>query len=222
MQQVDFTIQQKQERLNKVLADMANNVVVTQAEAKLETQKQALAALKKEQQDLEWQTEDIAGKSKAIEEKLYGGQVKNPKELMALQKELTSFKTQRAALDDKTLELMTRIEEANKNVSAAEGELSQTTAQFQEAQVRFKADQSHLESEIAKLDTQRKTMRPLVDPEILSLYDRLRPDKAGRAIARVEQGMCTGCRISLPMSVVQKVRLGHHLVQCPSCSRILV
>jgi len=38
----------------------------------------------------------------------------------------------------------------------------------------------------------------------------------------VEQGLCQGCRISLPMSIVQKARAGVGLVQCVSCERILL
>ena len=38
--------------------------------------------------------------------------------------------------------------------------------------------------------------------------------------ARVEQGICRGCRISLPTTDLQQARSGK-LVQCSSCGRIL-
>jgi predicted nucleic acid-binding Zn-ribbon protein len=41
-------------------------------------------------------------------------------------------------------------------------------------------------------------------------------------VAVVERGLCQGCRISLPMSVVQKARAGAGLVKCVSCERILL
>jgi predicted nucleic acid-binding Zn-ribbon protein len=41
-------------------------------------------------------------------------------------------------------------------------------------------------------------------------------------VAHVERGMCKGCRITLPMSVLQKARAGVGLVQCVSCERILL
>jgi predicted nucleic acid-binding Zn-ribbon protein len=34
--------------------------------------------------------------------------------------------------------------------------------------------------------------------------------------------MCQGCRISLPMSVLQRARTGVSVVQCVSCERILL
>jgi len=40
-------------------------------------------------------------------------------------------------------------------------------------------------------------------------------------VVKVERGMCQGCRISLPMSVLQKARSGFDVVQCVSCERIL-
>jgi predicted nucleic acid-binding Zn-ribbon protein len=45
--------------------------------------------------------------------------------------------------------------------------------------------------------------------------------RQGRAVAKVERGMCGGCRISLPMTVLQKARSGLDVVQCVSCERIL-
>jgi predicted nucleic acid-binding Zn-ribbon protein len=61
-----------------------------------------------------------------------------------------------------------------------------------------------------------------VDPKTLSFYDALRAKHQGRAVAKVERGTCGGCRISLPMSLLQRARSGSHvMVQCSSCERIL-
>jgi len=41
------------------------------------------------------------------------------------------------------------------------------------------------------------------------------------SVAKVEGGACQGCRISLPMNLLQKARSGNSLVQCSSCERVL-
>ena len=61
-----------------------------------------------------------------------------------------------------------------------------------------------------------------MDLAALSLYRALRERRQATAVAVVERGLCQGCRISLPMSVVQKARAGAGLVQCVSCERILL
>ncbi|MFC2072406.1 C4-type zinc ribbon domain-containing protein, partial [Chloroflexota bacterium] len=42
----------------------------------------------------------------------------------------------------------------------------------------------------------------------------------GTAIANVEQGICRGCRILLPITELQRAR-SSSLVRCSSCGRIL-
>jgi len=61
----------------------------------------------------------------------------------------------------------------------------------------------------------------VVGPTNLSLYETLRREKRGRAVSRIERATCLGCRIALPMGVVQHVRAGRELVFCPSCGRVL-
>ena len=75
---------------------------------------------------------------------------------------------------------------------------------------------------IAALETRRENQLPAVDAESMRLYQLLRERHRGQAVAGVERGMCQGCRIALPMSLVQKARSGGGLVQCVSCERILL
>ncbi|MEE8413272.1 MAG: C4-type zinc ribbon domain-containing protein, partial [Dehalococcoidales bacterium] len=58
-----------------------------------------------------------------------------------------------------------------------------------------------------------------IDPQTVEIYRGLKKQR-GTAVARVEQGMCSGCRISLSVSEFQRARTGS-LVRCGSCGRIL-
>jgi predicted nucleic acid-binding Zn-ribbon protein len=40
-------------------------------------------------------------------------------------------------------------------------------------------------------------------------------------MARLDRNLCLGCRISLPVSTVNRARAGAVVVQCPNCERIL-
>jgi hypothetical protein len=59
-----------------------------------------------------------------------------------------------------------------------------------------------------------------IDPAHLQLYERLRQQKQGNAVAKIEQGRCQGCKITIPVSELSQARAGE-LVQCGSCSRVL-
>ena len=76
-----------------------------------------------------------------------------------------------------------------------------------------------LESSLNDLRQKRQALSAEFDPKVVTLYDGLRENK-GFAVARVEQGICRGCRISLPSSELQQVR-GGNVIQCGSCNRIL-
>ncbi len=84
------------------------------------------------------------------------------------------------------------------------------------------AERAELEPEIGRLEEQREQRIAEIGRASLGLYQLLRERRGGQAVARVDRGMCQGCRISLPMSVLQKARTGVGLVQCVSCERILL
>lgn len=221
LQQIELEIEQKQGRLAQIQIELSDREAVAQAEAKLDQEKKYLSDLNQEQKSIEWQVEDFATKAKAIKEKLYGGQVKIPKELVGLQKDLESLVAKQRQLEDKVLDIMGQSEEAVARLAICEKETSKEVQLWQESQNQLKKEQEELEISISALEGRRDYLHKQIDADYLSLYSRLRSDKAGLAVARVEQGICLGCRISLPLSVVQRARLSEEIVHCPSCNRIL-
>jgi predicted nucleic acid-binding Zn-ribbon protein len=194
---------------------LAAREAVTNAEAEVET-------LRRQQRDLDGQLEDLDARIQPIEKKLYDGSVRNPKELTDLQREVESFKVHRGKLDDQGLSLLEAVEAATQALKAAREALSNAEAEWQEDQQDLIAAKGSAEQESASLEEQRERRIQGVEKPALGLYESLRRTKQGRAVARIERTSCQGCRLSLPTYVVQRVRTGTTLVQCPSCERILV
>jgi len=169
---------------------------------------EVLTQLRSRLHDAEWSVDDARGKATEVEGKLYGGSIRNPKELTDLNADLSSLKAQVAKREDTLLGLLVEIEEAE--------------AVWRRDQAALLGEKSQLEREIADLETRRRDQLPAVDASSLRLYQLLRDRHRGQAVARVERGMCQGCRITLPMSLLQKARSGIGLVQCVSCERILL
>jgi hypothetical protein len=181
-----------------------------------------LQGLQRLQRNLDGRLADLDAKIKPLETKMYDGSVRNPKELTDMQKELDHFKTQRRKLDDEGLELIEAIEEMTKLLARQRDALSRTDANWQQEQRELKERKSVAESEYATLEGQRGTQTAEMDRGMLGLYEALRTSKAGRAVALVVRGQCQGCHITLPTHLVQRLRGGGVLVQCPNCERILV
>jgi len=195
---------------------------MTTAPDVLAERQEVLKQLRSQLHDAEWSVEDARGKAGGVEQKLYGGTIRNPKELSDLNDDLSSLKTQVAKREDSLLGLLVEMEEAEKQLESARSALAETDAVWQREQASLLGEKARLEPEIAALETRRENQLPAVDAESMRLYQLLRERHRGQAVAGVERGMCQGCRIALPMSLVQKARSGGGLVQCVSCERILL
>ena len=202
-------------RLGETDAVIAAREVLAEAEAEA-------ARVRREQRELDAQLEDLDAKMRPVETKLYDGSVRNPRDLSDLQKELVSMKARRGKLDDRGLEMMEIVESSGAALTAAKKALEAAESAWKEDQRDLIEDRERAERETGTFNAERKRWADSMEPFMLGLYENLRVQKNGRGVARVERTTCQGCRISLPSHIVQRVRTGSQLVQCPSCERILV
>lgn len=221
LQEVDLAIDTRQTRLGAVKEQLGESEALVVARQEATTREESLRALKEPQRDLEWQVEEVRAKASDIERKLYGGSIRNPKELEDLQADLTTVKSQLRRREDELLASMVEVEEAEGEMRAAQTALAEIEAAWKAEQEALLAEKAKLEEELAELEDKRSRQASDHDKVALGLYGLLRERKDGRAVAKVERGMCGGCRITLPMSVLQKAKAGLGLVQCVSCERIL-
>jgi predicted nucleic acid-binding Zn-ribbon protein len=156
---------------------------------------------------------------KGFEKDLYSGRIRIPKELSSLQQEVSMLKSRRAELEDKALVIMEEADQTREEVSTLISELNAIEADWTANQDTLKQSIEHERGSLAELTEKRQVFIRDVDAASLQLYQTLRKQK-GSAVARVEQGICRGCRISLPVNELQNVRSGR-LIQCSSCARIL-
>ena len=186
----------------------------------LKTREGERVSLQRHQREIDSQLEDMEAKIRPVETKLYGGSVRNPKELTDLQREVDGLKSRRSKLDEEGLLNMDAVEAAAAALEDARSELTQIEAAWRAEQDELIEERTRAERESASLEDERRRRTAGMEPAAIGVYESLRPLKQGRAVARIERGACQGCRISLPTHVVQRVR-GTVLVHCPSCERIL-
>ena len=169
--------------------------------------------------DLEWEVDRLQGEIKKLSDKLYGGKVGNPKELMSIEQEVGNFKSELAQKEDGLLELMTEEESLHKNIKKQSEQLKTIENDWQQTQKVLIEKKTGLEKQLSGLVDARKELALGIDSQVLAIYDSL-ISRRGEAVARVAQGRCQGCRLTLPVNEWQRVRSGT-LVQCSSCSKIL-
>ena len=219
LQEVDLELESNERALQQVTSQLGESQEVVRVRNKLASERQRLEELKRQQHSLEWEIDDIATKLTATEDKLYSGSIGSPKELANLQHEVDGLKTRRSKLEDEALDIMEQVELATASVATISSQLKTVEAEWQSQQQQLSADMEQLKAVLSNLKHKRQTLSAEIDPRAVELYHELK-EKKGTAVAKVEQGICRGCRISLSATELQRARSGS-LTQCSSCGRIL-
>ncbi|MBI4186071.1 MAG: hypothetical protein HY530_01010 [Chloroflexi bacterium] len=219
LQEVDSELESNEQALRQAASQLGESQAVVTARSELASEQQRLEELRKQQHTLEWEIDDLAGKLAVAEETLYSGRIKSPKELGNLQHEADLLKAQRRQLEDKALEIMEQVEQAASKIEVAGSRLKDLEAEWRQQQQQLSAEVARLEDILSQLRRKWEMLSAAISPPAVELYNELKRQK-GQPVARVEQGMCRGCRISLPTSEVQQAKSGN-LVQCSNCGRIL-
>ena len=219
LQEVDSEIESTEQALRQVTGKIGESEEVVRVRGRLASEQQHLEELRHQQHSLEWEVDDLGTKIAKIEQKLYGGSIGNPKELANFQQEAEGMKLRRGQLEDKTLDIMDRVERAAASVDTTISELERLEDKWQSEQKQLSVEAERLKTTLSELGQKRQRLSSEIDAEMVELYQQLKKQK-GTAVARVEQGICRGCRISLSASESQRARSGS-LAQCSSCGRIL-
>jgi hypothetical protein len=221
LQEIDSAIDVARSTLMAVEEQLGETEELISARAAVQERREALRALRESQKDIEWQVDEARSHVTAVESKLYGGTVRNPKELAGLNDDASMLKGQLRRHEDDLLNHMVNVDEEETALHQAEAALKEVDARWQSEQADLRSQKERLEAELAELEKSRRAQAATIEGRVMELYDVLRERRQGKAVAKVERGMCQGCRISLPMSVLQKTRSGFDIVQCVSCERIL-
>jgi predicted nucleic acid-binding Zn-ribbon protein len=219
LQEVDLALEANLQSQKKVSAQIGENPLVVKARAKLAEDQKSMDALNARQKSTEYEIDDLSAKIKEIDKKLYGGRVSNSKELSSLQQEQEDFKKRRSTFEDTSIGLMDQLEVARKTVAAAQAELGKLEILNKEQQKQFIVELMQLKATQVVLESNRAQIAASIDADNLFIYQELRKRK-GVAVAKVDQGICQGCRITLPSTDLQRAKSGG-VVRCSSCGRII-
>jgi predicted nucleic acid-binding Zn-ribbon protein len=145
------------------------------------------------------------------------------KDLQALQSELEVLANRQGALEDIEIEVMERLETAEKAQADAVAQHEQITAQI--AQLTDERDQAQIriDAEIATLEASRAEAVQGLDATLVALYEKQRAQH-GVGAAALTGTTCEGCHMSLnPVDMGRiKAAPADQVVRCEECGCILV
>ena len=221
IQNIDTQLDKFAKRLCEIEKLLSNNAAMTLASKQFESSKAAFDEARKALNTAENNVEDLDLKIKQNENRLYGGGVKNPKELEDLQIEYNSLQNRRSTLEDIQLNMMIAYEEANDALVNAEKNLKQVEARMIEESAGLRGEVMQIEEKQAKLNVEREALIINVSKENLLQYNNLRVKKNGLAVAAVADDACSGCGSMIRPAKRQEAREGNSLANCSACGRIL-
>jgi len=221
LQQIDSQLDQGRSRLHEIESALLDNATLNEAIRQVEQMTAQLESARKDLHRAEQNVQDQRIKIEQTESTLYGGKVRNPKELQDLQHESVALKRYIETLEERQLEAMINFEEAEEAHKAAVSNHARVRNEVVQANSQLIAEQSRLTQEITRLETERAAVAAPIPPEQYSLYDKLRLQRRGVAVAKLNHNLCSACGASLPPALLQAARSPNQLTRCESCGRIL-
>lgn len=221
LQSLDLRVESLHQALHADGQQLGESQELRDGREAVSTARQALRDAEVRQRDLELELAQAEGKLREVENKLYAGNVRNPKELGNWERDAVHLRERKGHVEDTLLTVMDEVEARQRALRSAEEVLRQTEAAWQAAQAELQQRIAEQRAEVAATERERDSLASRIDEASRNVYERLRRDRGGRAVARVEQSTCQGCRLSMPAAIVHRARLGPDLVFCGSCGRIL-
>jgi len=198
---------------------LGESSALKKARQELEQAENTYQDLCSQQQSLEWQSEDFKSKLQVVNEQLYSGRVKNPKELTNLQREAEIFSANLAKTEEEALLVMEKTEGMTDELELARKNMQQAEEEWTEEQGRLKKEIEKNRQKMTSLQEKHAQLKPTIDAGTMRIYERLKQQR-GSAVARVVQGSCEGCHLSLSSAQLQRSR-GDSMEKCANCGRIL-
>jgi hypothetical protein len=152
------------------------------------------------------------------------GLISNPKDLERMQHEMTSLERRIVTLEDEELEVMARLEDAQRTLDEVTAQLADADARNGRLEEARDARYAEIDAELGTLTGQRGPLAAEVPDDLLALYDRLRAAKDGVGAAALRARQCSGCMLTLDNAELGKIRAAaaDEVLRCEECQRILV
>lgn len=220
LQQIDRQIDRVRARLEIIQKTLENDKELKSVQTRFEdTTNENLRALHS-MRSAEAEVDGLKIKIEQAESSLYGGNVKNPKELQDLQKEVASLKKHLTTLEERQLETMVLSETAGAEMEKAKADLEVVRSRLGNEHKKLIDEQLELVKQMESFGQEREAALAPIDTPLLAAYEDLRKKKRGVAVAEVEDDACASCGTTLNAALQQNAR-SQKLAYCPSCGRIL-
>jgi predicted nucleic acid-binding Zn-ribbon protein len=180
--------------------------------------------LRREQRRLEDEVAAYEDKASGADTALYGGAVTNPRELQALQDEVSSLRRRIRQLEDRVIELMEQLEPLDAEGDRLSTERADADRRLTAGTATLRTAEADIDAELERVLAAREKAASTVPEPLLAEYEQLRSRLRGVGVSRLTNGQCGGCHLRLSAVELDRIRKGppDAIVHCEECGRLLV
>jgi len=221
LQMADLHISDIQSEIADITVKLSSDGDLLTINSRLEKINEALDIKESDKKSKERVISDLENKITELQGLLYDGVITNEKELQALEEQKVYATGELSSKEDDLLELMIEIEKLvdsrDKHRFAVDKLMEKKSSDL----IHLSAKQKDLTATLDKKQSERESLVCNIPPDILALYEKLKKNKSGQAVSKLEGRLCGVCRVELPVKELQDAKAGVRLVQCNSCRRII-
>jgi predicted nucleic acid-binding Zn-ribbon protein len=162
----------------------------------------------------------LEAKLQEHETRLFAGGMSG-RETEHMRLEVQSLKGQREALEERVLQMLEQLDPHRARVAELKSEIDAVGSVKAALEETIKAEWKRIDAELARKEERKKEALAPVPPDLVELYEKLRPIKEGVAIARYEHGVCDGCHMALSPAEESEA-FAEEIPRCVHCRRLLV
>jgi predicted nucleic acid-binding Zn-ribbon protein len=147
-----------------------------------------------------------------------------PKELEAMQHEVTTLSRRQAELEEIELEILERLEQSQKYLAESQRETNELNEQKAALEVSRDGALAEIANEASVAKEMRGILASQIDSAFLALYTKISESVKGIGAAELHQRRCQGCRLEINATDISRFReaSADEVLRCEECRRILI
>jgi hypothetical protein len=182
-----------------------------------------LSDVKRELSRAETDVEQVVSRITRDESRLASG-TGAAKELEQLQHELVSLNNRRSELEEVELEIMMRVDGIKERISTLQEEEATLALEIANLEISKENALTVIGADLSAAAQERAKTVNSVNPELITLYEKIRASNNGTGAAALVGNQCKGCHLTLNTIELQRIAglAEDELVRCEECRCILV
>ncbi len=158
---------------------------------------------------------------KVTDKRMRMSQIKNIKELQALQREIGAIKESNAIVEEELIEVMTDLEAQEGVLKQKEDELTALRNDWNEKKGPLREQIAEIDQKIDQTREARDATASRLSDDLMGKYELLFDRRGGTAVVALSSAICQACYMNLPPQLWNDVLRNERVNLCPSCQRIL-